>query len=1120
MNDLEQRLAHLSPERRELLRRTAQQERSARGRIRPQLRPEYIPLTFGQRRLWLLDQFAPGLVAYNSPMGKWLHGELDLDALRAAVQSLIDRHEVLRTVYLAKGGQPYQQILPQCELPWRFAVAEGRDPDAQREDALRIAREEVVRPFTLATQPPIRAVLVQVADDLHLLAITFHHIAIDGWSISTMDQEIVDAYNQARAGKPLDRAAPELQIADVALWQQQTFGGDGLQQQLDFWSRHLADAPAVLDLPTDRARPAMQSFQGGLCSTQIPAALYARLQAFAREQQVTLSILMFAAFQTLLARYSGQDRVVAAMGVAGRSRFELETVVGFFINMLPLQADVSDDPAFVTFLSRMRGIVLEAMENADTPLDRILETLRLPRSTSYTPFAQVMYFFQSYPEHTLEMSGLRLVDVHESALRPPTAQGDLSLFVNQHGPGDLMFEYSTELYDEATIQRMGGHLVTLLGAIVESPQTAISRLPMLTPEELQQQARWNDTRRALPENPTIAALIAEQTARAPDAVAVLFAERELTYRELDRRANMIAHALRAQHVGPGSLVGLYVDRSLEMVIGLLGILKAGGAYVPLDPSYPVDRLAYMVNLSAASVIVTQAALRDTVPSPVPSVVVVDADAPLDASADAPPQGGAGPDDPAYVIFTSGSTGKPKGVEIRQRSAVNLIRSIVREPGLTDADTICAISTLSFDIALTELVVPLTVGARILLVDRDTVRDGLRLRKLVDTAPLTIMQATPATWRMLLDVGWGGRRDMRIISTGEALPRELADRLMPMARELWNLYGPTETTVYSALCRVQPGEGPIIVGRPVDNTVIHIVDRNMQWLPVGVPGELLIGGDGLATGYRGRPDLTAEKFIPDPFSADLSPTSPQARLYRTGDLAFWRTDGTVQVIGRIDHQVKLRGFRIELGEIETVLAQYPGMTQVVVHCREDRPGDQRLVAYFTQDGIGATDAELRAHLKLALPDYMVPSAFVGLDAFPLTPNGKVDRRALPAPEALAGTSDDLVAPRTQEEETLVKLWGELLNLPTVDVRANFFDLGGHSVLGTQMLSRIEYEYGIELSLRILFEAPTLEQMAVRVADACAKADQNDLEALLLKLEHLSDSEVERQLTGDGKERSDV
>lgn len=1115
MNDLEQRFAHLSPERRELLRRAAQQERAARGRIRPQVRPERIPLTFGQRRLWLLDQFAPGLVAYNSPMGKWLHGELNDDAMRAALQALVDRHEVLRTVYRAHSGQPYQQILPVCELPWRFVVAEGDDVGARRADALRIAREEVAKPFILATQPPIRVALVRVADDLHLLTIIFHHIAIDGWSIATMEEEIFDAYNRLQNGEPLSRTAPELQIADVAIWQEQTLGGDGLQPQLDFWSRHLADAPAVLDLPTDRARPAMQSFEGSVCFAQIPPALYGRLQTFAREQQVTLSILIFAAFQTLLSRYSGQDRVVAAMGVAGRARLELEPVVGFFINMLPLQADVSDDPGFTTFLSRMRGVVLEAMENADAPLDRILETLRLPRSTSYTPFAQVMYFFQSYPEHSLSMPGLSFEDVNVSELRPPTAQGDLSLFVNQHGPGDLMFEYSTELYDETTIQRLGGHLVTLLDAIVESPQSPISSLRMLTQDEVEQQSRWNDTRRALPENPTIAALIAEQTLRAPDAVAVIFGGRELSYRELDRRANMVAHSLRTHGVGPGILVGLYVDRSLEMLIGLLGILKAGGAYVPLDPSYPVDRLAYMVELSASNVIVTQPALRDTLPSPVPSVVVVDADAALDASAEAPPMDGAGPEDPAYVIFTSGSTGKPKGVEIRQRSAVNLIRSIAREPGLTEADTICAISTLSFDIALTELVVPLTVGARILLVDRDTVRDGLRMRKLVDAEPLTIMQATPATWRMLLDVGWSGRQDMRIISTGEALPRELADRLLPMARELWNLYGPTETTVYSALCRVQPGEGPIIVGRPVDNTQIHIVDRHMQRLPVGVPGELLIGGDGLAAGYRGRPDLTAEKFIPDPFSND-----PQARLYRTGDLAFWRTDGTVQVIGRIDHQVKLRGFRIELGEIETVLAQYPGMTQVVVHCREDRPGDQRLVAYFTKEGVRATDAELRAHLKLALPDYMVPSAFVDLDAFPLTPNGKVDRRALPAPEAAVGTSEEIIAPRTPEEAALVKIWSELLSLPSVDVRANFFDLGGHSVLGTRMLSRIEHEFGVELSLRALFEAPTLEQMAARVVDACAKAEQNDLEALLRKLELLSDDEVARQLTGVGNERDDV
>ena len=407
-------------------------------------------------------------------------------------------------------------------------------------------------------------------------------------------------------------------------------------------------------------------------------------------------------------------------------------------------------------------------------------------------------------------------------------------------------------------------------------------------------------------------------------------------------------------------------------------------------------------------------------------------------------------------------------------------------------------------------IPLTVGARILLVDRDTVRDGLRLRKLVDAEALTIMQATPATWRMLLDVGWAGKPGMRIISTGEALPRELADRLLPMGRELWNLYGPTETTVYSALCKVEAGSGPIIVGRPVDNTQIHIVDRHMQPLPVGVPGELLIGGEGLAAGYRERADLTAEKFIADPFS-----DSDDARLYRTGDLAFWRTDGTVQVVGRIDHQIKLRGFRIELGEIETVLAQYEGVTQAVVHCREDRPGDQRLVAYYTRDSGPVADAELRAYLKNALPEYMVPAAFVALEAFPLTPNGKVDRNALPAPDAAGGERADHIAPRTPEEEALATLWSDLLNLQRVDVRGNFFDLGGHSLLATQMLARIEYDFGVELPLRVLFESPTLEQMAARVATACEAADQLAMASMLQNFENMSDDEILQQLSSDSK-----
>ena len=1110
MNEFEARLAHLSPERRELLRQASLRERMARSRIRPRPRPEHIPLTFGQRRLWLLDRLSPGMVAYNSPAAQWLHGELDAADLRRAIQSWIDRHEVLRTVYPANTGEPYQKILAAQTLPWSERSAEGNDLDARREDAFRIAREETAKPFALQAGPPVRAALIAVAPDLHLLVVTFHHIAIDGWSITSLFGEMFEAYNRLRAGEAIDTTAPELQIADVALWQHETWGGERLRPQLDFWKQHLDGAPAVLDLPTDRPRPAAQTFRGAIRSTDIPASLYARLQALARERQTTLSTVVLAAFQVLLSRYTGQEQVVTAMGVAGRSRHELEPVIGFFVNTLPLRADLSGNPDFIEVLARAHSTLLHAMENADTPLDRIFEDMRLPRSISYTPFAQVMYFFQSYPMDNSVMTGIRVEDVPLGDIRPPTAQSDLSLFVNQHHEGELMFEYSTELYDDSTIRRMGGHLLTLLEAAADAPRTPVYELPLLTAAERDEQARWNDTFRELPGNPTIAALFAEQVVRTPDATAVQFGARAMSYRELDLRADAVAIELRALGVKPGVLVGLYVERSLEMLIGLVAILKAGGAYVPLDPGYPVDRLAYMVETSRSTVLVTQATLRDALPVAVPSVVVVDADAALPASAQPCPDSGVGANDPAYVIFTSGSTGKPKGVEIRQKSAVNLIRSIAREPGIGPDDTICAISTLSFDIALTELVIPLTVGARILLVDRDTVRDGLRLRKLVDAEALTIMQATPATWRMLLDVGWAGKPGMRIISTGEALPRELADRLLPMGRELWNLYGPTETTVYSALCKVEAGSGPIIVGRPVDNTQIHIVDRHMQPLPVGVPGELLIGGEGLAAGYRGRADLTAEKFIADPFSE-----GDDARLYRTGDLAFWRPDGTVQVVGRIDHQIKLRGFRIELGEIETVLAQYEGVTQAVVHCREDRPGDQRLVAYYTKDGGPVADAELRAYLKSALPEYMVPAAFVALEAFPLTPNGKVDRNALPAPDAAGGERADHIAPRTPEEEALATLWGNLLNLQRVDVRGNFFDLGGHSLLATQMLARIEYDFGVELPLRVLFESPTLEQMAARVAAACEAADQLAMASMLQNFENMSDDEILQRLSTDSK-----
>ncbi|GAB3390079.1 non-ribosomal peptide synthetase [Lysobacter fragariae] len=1132
MSDIDQRIAVLSPAKRELLRQIAARQRSGQNRIQPRPRPDRIPVTFGQRRLWLLDQFSPGLNTYNVPVGLWLEGTPDAGHLQAALQCLVDRHESLRTVFRSIQGEPSQFILDRVGLPWSQHVVSGATPTARRTAALSLARDEARRPFDLARDAMLRASLIdagagETGAPLHVLLLTFHHIAMDGWGASVLLGELQSLYNALQSGTPEQSLhtvlpAPGLQVADVALWQQDTFGGENLQPQLDHWLQHLEGAPATLDLPCDRARPAVQGFNGAIWRTYVPEALYQRLETVARERNATLSMVFLAAYQALLARYTGQDDVVVAMGVAGRARIELEQVAGFFVNTLAMRARIDGDASFAALLDQVRRDMLDAMDNADAPLDRVLEGLRLPRSASHTPLAQAMYFFQNYPGHETRLTGLQSQFLDLVELAPGTTPADISFAVNQQAPREVKFTYSTDLFDETTIERFGGHLLTLLEAVAADADARVATLPLLTRAEREELASWNDaTQRELPQERTLSEFIAAQVARTPDAVALEFAGRQLSYRELDQRANALAHELRDAGVSAGALVGLYVERSVEMVVGLLAILKAGGGYVPLDPAYPADRLAYMLEMSEARVLVTQRELADALPESfraagVSRVVLADANAVLGDTAHATPDGGARADDLAYVIFTSGSTGKPKGVEIQHQAAVNLLRSVARQPGVAAGDTVCAISTLSFDIALFELVLPLTVGARIALVDRDTARDGLRLRRLVDASRFTVMQATPATWRMLLEVGWRGTPGLRrIISTGEALPRELADRLLPCANEVWNLYGPTETTVYSALCQVHAGEGPILVGKPVDNTQIHIVDRHMQLMPIGVPGELLIGGTGLARGYCGRPDLTEEKFISDPFSSQ-----PGARLYRTGDLALWRRDGTIEVIGRIDHQVKLRGFRIELGEIESVLALYPGVTQAVVHCREDRPGDKRLVAYVTADGSAPTTtaptaAALRDHLKAALPDYMVPSAFVVLERFPLTPNGKVDRRALPVPETSAGNDRESIAPRTPEEVTLAQLWQQLLGTTTVDVRDNFFDAGGHSLLATQLLARIDQAFAVELPLRALFEAPTLEQLAARIAVEREQLhlEGDDLDALLASLEGLSDEEASDRLLAD-------
>ncbi|HEV8693706.1 MAG TPA: amino acid adenylation domain-containing protein, partial [Lysobacter sp.] len=617
--------------------------------------------------------------------------------------------------------------------------------------------------------------------------------------------------------------------------------------------------------------------------------------------------------------------------------------------------------------------------------------------------------------------------------------------------------------------------------------------------------QWNDTRRDVPLDRPLHALFEAQAVHTPDAVAVEFAGTHLTYAELDAQADALARALVTQGAGPGELVGLFVERSPQMLVALLGVLKAGAAYVPLDPSYPADRLTFMLEDSAARLVVTQRELLAQLPASTATAVLIEEA--LIAPTGPRVVSDVGPEDLAYVIFTSGSTGRPKGVQIPHRAAVNFLDAMAREPGLSSADTLCAVTTLSFDIAVLELLLPLTVGARIALADRATASDGAALAALLDRPGSTVMQATPATWRMLLDAGWQGSQQLRVLSGGEALPRELADRLLGCASQVWNLYGPTETTVWSTVEQVTAGDDAISIGRPLANTEVYIVDARLQPVPVGVPGELLIGGLGVARGYLARPDLTAEKFIPDPFGA-----RSDARLYCTGDLARWRRDGKLEVLGRIDHQVKLRGFRIELGEIESVLSEHAAVGQAVVICREDRPGDKRLVAYVVpQAGAAPTNTELRAFAREHLPEYMVPSSCVALERLPMTPNGKVDRRALPPPELGASEMSDYVAPRTGEEETLAKLWAEVLGVERVGIHDDFFDLGGHSLLATQLITRVQKAFGGDVALRLLFEAPSVAAFAERLLQQRMDSiDADALAGMLDQLEGLSDDQIQTLL----------
>ena len=1040
-----------------------------------------FPLSFAQQRLWFLDQMQSGTALYNIPVRYRLRGALDVDALGRTLTEIVRRHESLRTVFRTLDEQPRQVVLPPRPVPLPVQDLSHLPEPARAQAADRALADEGEGAFDLQAGPLIRAVLLRLSPDEHLLSVVMHHIIADGWSMGVLTREIAALYEAFSQGLPSPLPELGVQYADVAVWQRENLEGEALDRQVAYWREHLAGAPAVLELPTDRPRPAVQTFPGAGHTFQVTPAVMDRLRALGRREDATPFMTLLAALNVLLARWSGQRDVVVGSPIAGRTYSELEELIGFFVNTLVLRARMDDDPPFRTLLGRVREATLSAYGNQDVPFERLVEELHPERDMSRSPLFQVMFMLQNMSmEHA--PGGALAIESLEGELK--LSKFDLTFTAVEKG-GSLAchIHYNTDLFDAATIARMGEGFRTLLAGIAADPDARASRLPILSADEREQLlARWSDAPASPGGQVGMHDGFEAQAARTPDAAALLFDGRPTTYAELDAHANRVAHHLRARGVGPDTLVGLCTERTPRTVAALLGILKAGGAYVPLDPAYPADRLAYMLEDSGARVLVSESAILPGLRTDGVQVVDLDRDAAeIDARPSASPGVAVDPERLAYVIYTSGSTGRPKGVMVRHGGVANFLRAMVTAPGFTAGDAVLAVTTLSFDISVLEILLPLSIGARAVLAGREVAGDPALLSALIASSGATALQATPTSWRMLLDAGWSAP-PVVLMTGGEPLPRDLGERLMAGGARLWNLYGPTETTVWASVLQVERGgTGPVRIGGPIPAATNYVLSPEGEPVPLGAFGELYIGGAGVGRGYLGRRGLTAATFVPDPFSR-----TPGARMYRTGDRVRWRPDGTLEISGRLDTQVKLRGFRIELGEVESALRDHEGVLEAACAVREDVPGDPRLVAYVLPAGEPAPAvAELRARLLARLPEYMVPGAFVVMQAFPLTPSGKVDRRALPAPDASATAAEAYQAPATPTEEAVAQIWADILRLERVGAGDNFFERGGHSLLATQVVARIRTTLGIALPVRTLFEARTVRDLAARVDAEKAK-----------------------------------
>ena len=1032
-----------------------------------------VPTTEPQREVWLADSLGGNAsLAYNESVSMQFDGALNLDALRFALQELTQRHESLRATVSENGEELH--IAESISLGIPTDDLSTLDAAAQIA-AIAMAKRRVVETcFDLVRGPLFRAEILALTADKHLLLLTAHHIVCDGWSFGILVRELCKMYAQTAHGENDVAAAlsPPASFADYAVSRVAASSSqDGADER--FWVAQFADSIPILDLPTDRARAAQRTFASLREDYTLPATLVADLRKLGARNGASLFATLLAGFAALLNRISGSDNFAIGIPAAGQSSEGYANLVGHCVNLLPLRMPIAPTVSMQDLLKHTQTTMLDAYEHQEYTFGTLLKKLSIERDPARLPLVSVLFNIdQALDTRELGLSNL-VVDFKSNARSFENFEQFINA-VQEHGTLRLECQFNADLFDLATVRRWLTCYEALLQNAVRSPGAALGNLPIIGGTDLVTLARWNDTAAPYDDKALVHTLFEAQVRKNPDAPAIMWQGNTTTYAELDRRANALAHSLRERGVGAGALVGLHLERGVDLVACLLGVMKSGAGYVPLDPAYPADRLAYMASDANLAMLLTQSTIDSPIPWPAEKIIVVDAitlaGVALARAATLPSV-----NDIAYVIYTSGSTGKPKGVSVPHGAVVNFLQSMARTPGLDASDRLVAVTTLSFDIAVNELLLPLSVGAQIILASRDEAIDGVALGKLLAANRATVMQATPATWRLLLDAGWNGGRTFKALCGGEALGTDLAEALIARAGELWNMYGPTETTVWSTCSNVTNLRNGISIGQPIANTTVHVLNESLQVCPIGVPGEIFIGGDGVTLGYLSRPELTAERFIPDPFS-----TKAGARMYRTGDRGRWRSDGNLEHLGRLDFQVKVRGYRIELGEIENALATYPAIAQAVVIAREDRPGDVRLVAYLVaKPGMALEKSALRNHLKSTLPDYMIPGHFLVLATIPLLPNGKINRRTLPAPDQPVAATANYVAPRNELEKIVAAEMEASLGMPGVSVHEDFFVLGGHSLLAAQLTSRLNRRFNVGLSMQSVFEAPTIERLAALI-----------------------------------------